>query len=56
VIGTEAGGGLAFFLGFLGSLLPELLLHTRKGITLSKCLLNGSKGILDGNQALTKTS
>jgi hypothetical protein len=49
VTGTKAGDGLAFFLGFLGSLIPEALLHARKGLALSVCLLNGSKGILDGN-------
>ena len=31
VIGIAAGEGLAFFLGSLGGLLPELLLHNKKG-------------------------
>jgi hypothetical protein len=43
VKGIEAGDGLAFFLGFLGSLLPELLLRTRKGIALSICRLMVAK-------------
>jgi hypothetical protein len=30
VIGIEAGEGLTFFLGFLGGLLPKVLLHNRK--------------------------
>jgi hypothetical protein len=38
VIDMEAGEGLDFFLGFLGGLLPELLLHIKKkNITLSMC-------------------
>jgi hypothetical protein len=30
VIDIKVGEGLAFFLGFLGGLLPELLLHTMR--------------------------
>jgi hypothetical protein len=39
VTGAEAGDGLAFFLGFLEGLLPEVLLHTSKVLTLSEILV-----------------